>query len=131
MILRTSDRRVKQIVMNRCIEEPYAQLKLNGKYVDELIELPGGDLIVVEEAERPKARDGRQALETLRKLAERNKRVVAVVIVGKRGFDRRDKGLIEATLMAECQKRRARLFLKVPGQTVKVGDFQFMVVNRG
>ena len=64
--------------------------------------------------------------ETLRKLREQNMKVLAVVVVGKKGFDRRDHGLIAQALKAECGKH-IKLFLKTPRQTINVGSIKFVV----
>ncbi|RLE92100.1 MAG: hypothetical protein DRN04_11205 [Thermoprotei archaeon] len=95
MILRPIKReiRVKQIVLDKCNEEPYTELKKSGKYVDELVVLPD-ESVVVEHTEWPTAHEGAQALASFRKLVEIGIKVAAIVVVGKRGFDKRDKGLI-------------------------------------
>ncbi|RLF04284.1 MAG: hypothetical protein DRK00_07060 [Thermoprotei archaeon] len=68
MILRPAEPRiqVKQVILDECEEEHYSRLKEGGKYVDELVILPDESVIVVEHAKWPRARDGEQALESLR-----------------------------------------------------------------
>ena len=131
MILRPAEPRiqVKQVILDECEEEPYSRLKEGGKYVDELVILPDESVIIVEYAKWPKARDGKQALESLRKLLEMGMKAIAVVIIGKKGFDKRDKGLIAQALRSECSKHGVEIFLKRPGQVFTVKSIKFNVTN--
>jgi len=104
-------------------------LREGGKHADELMILPNDEIIIVEQASKPDARDGRQALETLRKLVKIGKRFIAVIIVAKKEFDRRDKGLIAQALTSECQKYRAQLHLLNRGQKFRVRNAIYEVVD--
>jgi len=131
VILRPTKRkiRVKQIVLDKCNEEPYTELKKNSKYVDELIVLPDESVIVVEHAEWPTAHEGAQALASFRKLVEMGIKVAAIVVVGKRGFDKRDKGLIAQALRSVSSKHNIPVILKRTGQTLSVKSIKFTIVN--
>ena len=56
-------------------------------------------------------------------------KAIAVVVVGKEGFDKRDKGLIAQALRSECSKHGVAVFLKRPGQFLTVKSMKFNVTN--
>ena len=107
---------VKQILLDECEDEICAKVKGGGKYADELVVLPSGEIIVVECAKRPKARDATQAIETFRKLVKAGKKVVAIVVAGEEGFDKRDESIIAAALKAVYSKYRVETYLRRSGQ---------------
>jgi len=92
----------KQIALDSCIEEPYVKLR-EGKHADEIVEL-GGEIIIVEKAEKPDARDAQQALHTLRRALGLKLKVKAVVIVAEKGYSEVDYALITQALRTECFK---------------------------
>ncbi|RLF09753.1 MAG: hypothetical protein DRJ69_04130 [Thermoprotei archaeon] len=91
------------------------------------MELPSGEVVVVEEAKRPRAVDGEQAIKTFEKLRSMGKRVVAVAVVGRYGFDRRDLGLIAQALRAECSKYKATPLILTPRRVVRIDSIEFVV----
>lgn len=113
---------VKQILLDECKDGIYAKVKEGGKYADELVILPGGEIIIVECAKRPDSRDATQAIETLRKLVRARKKVVAVVVAGGEGFDKRDKNIIAGTLISESSKYRVKPYLLRSGQVLHLRD---------
>jgi len=121
---------VKQILLDECEDEVCARLKEGGKYADELVILPGGEVIVVECAKRPRAYDAKQAIETLRRLVEAGKKVIAVVVAGKEGFDKRDKSLIAGALSSVSSKYRVEPYLLRSGQRLHLRGMsvKFVVV---
>jgi len=121
---------VKQVSLDKCEDEVCARLKEGGKYADELVILPGGEVIVVECARWPTAYDAKQALKTLRRLVEAGKKVVAVVVAGKEVFDKRDKSIIAGALISESSKYRVEPYLLRSGQRLHLRDMsvKFAVV---
>jgi len=51
---------IRQVNIDKCQDTLFQELKRRGKYVNELIILPSGKIIIVEQAEQPTARDGAQ-----------------------------------------------------------------------
>jgi len=121
--------KVKQIALDDCEEELCIKLREGGKYVDELVILPDKSVIVVEHAKWPTAYEGAQALSSFRKLIELEVEVAAIVIVGKKGFDKRDKGLIAQALRSVSSNHRIPLFLVRPKQHIKVKSIELVVTN--
>lgn len=121
--------RIRQINVDKCQDELCQELRREGRHADELIILPNDEIIVVEEAEQPNARDGRQILETFRKLIKIKKRVIAVVVVAKKRFDKRDKGIITQALRSECLKHDVQAYLLSQGRIFRISDITFKAVN--
>jgi len=113
---------VKQVSLDECEDEVCARLREGGKYADELVILPSGEVVVVECARWPTAYDAMQALETLRRLVRAGRKVVAVVVAGGEGFDKRDKSLIAGALSSECSKYRVEPYLLRSGQRLHLRD---------
>ena len=109
----------RQILLDECVDEFCRELK-RGRYVDEIVILPGGEALIVECADWPRARDALQVIETLRRLISIGKRVVAVIVVAGVGFDKRDRGAMVAALRSECSKHRVELKLVRSGQVFKL-----------
>ena len=100
------------------------KLRAEGKYADEIVELPDGGLVVVERALRPKSRDASQAIETLKKLYGLGRRVVGVAVVGKAGFHKMDRGIMVQALRVTCGKHKVKgCRLLTPGQNMGIGSY--------
>ena len=133
MILRAVEpeyarRSVRQINLDECNGE-YAELRRGGRYADELVILPDESIIVVEHANRPSSHEGKQVLETFKKLIRKRKKVVAIVVVAKRGFDKRDYGLLAQALRSEGSKHGVCIYLKGLGQALTIRSIRFVIRN--
>lgn len=122
-------KRTRQINIDKSRDELSRILRGGGKHVDELMMLPSDEIIIVEQATKPSARDGEQALETLRRLVNIGKKVVAVIMVAKKGFHKRDVGLIAVALRSECRKRSVIFYLRSRGQRFRVHNILLETVD--
>jgi len=112
-------KRIRQINVDEGQDKLSQILREGGKHVDELMILPGDEIIIVEQATKPCARDGEQALETLRRLSSIGKKVIAVITVAKKEFHKRDVGLIAGALTSKCRKRSVEFYLRRQGPEIQ------------